>query len=462
MSKQSLLPLILLLIFISPDKVFCQEQPNVIVILTDDQGWADVGFNGATDIPTPNLDRLAGEGVIFSNGYVSHPYCSPSRAGLLTGRYQARFGHDCNMPYDGENDATIGTPLSEKMISEALKLEGYRTSAVGKWHIGDHPDLYPPAQGFDHWFGFPGGGMNYWGASKNEIQTIYRNRKVVPENELSYLTDDFTDETIAFINKKDDKPFFIYLAYNAPHAPDHATKEYLEKTKHIEYAGRSIYAAMVNAVDTNVGRIDSTLIANNMKENTILVFLSDNGGRIEHADNRPNRGHKGMLFEGGIKVPFFITWTNKIIGKQTFDNPVSSLDLFPTILNAAGGNSKKETQLDGVDLLPYILKENKEKPHETLFWRSSGNFEYAVRKGKYKLYKSAYKNSTLLFDLENDQLERNDIASKHPEICLVLEQEYKKWDAKNIAPGWLDPHAKNVIKEEKKWEQERNKSLKQN
>lgn len=452
--------LILLLAIISVNTAISQERPNVIVILTDDQGWADVGFNGATDIPTPNLDRLAREGVIFSNGYVSHPYCSPSRAGLLTGRYQARFGHDCNMPYNGENDASIGTPLSEKMISEALKNQGYRTSTVGKWHIGDHPDLYPPAQGFDHWFGFPGGGMNYWGESKNEIQTIYRNRKAVPESELSYLTDDFTDETIAFINKKDDKPFFIYLAYNAPHAPDHATKEYLEKTKHIEYAGRSIYAAMVNAVDTNVGRIDSTLVANNMKENTILVFLSDNGGRIEHADNRPFRGHKGMLFEGGIKVPFFITWPNKIKGKQIFDNPVSSLDLFPTILNAAGGNSKKETQLDGVDLLPYILKKNNEKPHETLFWRSSGNFEYAVRKGKYKLYKSAYKNSTLLFDLENDQLERYDIASTNPEICINLELEYKKWDAKNMAPGWLDPHAKNVIKEEKKWEQDRNKSLK--
>ena len=185
------------------------EKPNIIVILTDEQGWADVGVNGATDIPTQNLDKLASEGVIFSNGYVSHPYCSPSRAGLLTGRYQARFGHDCNMPYEGENDASIGTPLSEKMISEALKEQGYRTSAIGKWHLGDHPDLYPPAQGFDHWFGFPGGGMNYWGNAKNDIQTIYRNGKAVPENELSYLTDDFTDEGIKFITKKGDKPFFI-------------------------------------------------------------------------------------------------------------------------------------------------------------------------------------------------------------------------------------------------------------
>jgi arylsulfatase A-like enzyme len=438
------------------------KKPNIIVILTDDQGWADVGFNGATDIPTKNLDKLASEGVVFSNGYVSHPYCSPSRAGLLTGRYQARFGHDCNMPYEGENDASIGTPLSEKMISEALKEEGYRTSAIGKWHVGDHPDLYPTAQGFDHWFGFPGGGMNYWGEAKNDINTVYRNGIAVDEKELTYLTDDFTEEAIDFITKKDKKPFFIYLAYNAPHAPDHATKKYLEKTKHIEYAGRSVYAAMVNAVDENVGKIDSTLIANKMKENTIIVFLSDNGGRITHADNRPFRGHKGMLFEGGIKVPFFITWPKKIKGNQRYNNVISSLDLFPTFLNAAGANAKKEPQLDGVDLLPYITKQLKSSAHEALFWRSSGNFEYAIRKGDYKLYKSAYKNKTLLFNLKKDSLERYDIASNNPLILKDLEKTYKKWDAKNIAPKWLDPHAENVLKEEKSWENTRNKSIKPN
>tara|TARA_R110002126_G_scaffold291782_1_gene458022 strand:- start:42784 stop:44169 length:1386 start_codon:yes stop_codon:yes gene_type:complete len=461
MKKISLF-LFIIHVFIACGQQKITKKPNIIVILTDDQGWADVGFNGATDIPTQNLDRIASQGVVFTNGYVSHPYCSPSRAGLLTGRYQARFGHDCNMPYEGENDASIGTPLSEKMISEALKEQGYRTSAIGKWHVGDHPDLYPTEQGFDHWFGFPGGGMNYWGKAKNDIQTIYRNGKVVPENKLSYLTDDFTDEAIKFITKKDKKPFFMYLAYNAPHAPDHTTKKYLEKTKHIEYAGRSVYAAMVNAVDDNVGRIDSTLVANNMKDNTIIVFLSDNGGRIHHADNRPYRGHKGMLFEGGIKVPFFITWPNNIKGNQHYNKVISSLDLFPTFLNAAGANAKKESQLDGVDLIPYINNTKKDNPHETLFWRSSGNFEYAVRKGNYKLYKSAYKNRTLLFNLEKDSLERFDIAKNNPKIVNDLEATYKKWDSKNIAPKWFDPHAENVIKEEKRWEKTRRKSIKSN
>ncbi|WP_405295685.1 sulfatase-like hydrolase/transferase [Algibacter sp. Ld11] len=460
LNKERVKILLVAIVFIAASKAFSQTKPNIIVILTDDQGWADVGFNGATDIPTDNLDRLASQGVIFSNGYVSHPYCSPSRAGLLTGRYQARFGHDCNMPYKVENDETVGTPLSEKLIPEALKEQGYRTSAIGKWHLGDHPDLYPPAQGFDHWFGFPGGGMNYWGNSTDDIHTVYRDRKIVPESELSYLTDDFTNEAIKFISKKDDKPFFMYLAYNAPHAPDHATRAYLEKTKHIEYAGRSVYAAMVNAVDTNVGKIDSTLVANGIKDNTIVVFLSDNGGRMQHADNRPNRGHKGMLFEGGIKVPFFINWPNKINGGQTYSKPISSLDLFPTLLNAAQGDISKEPQLDGVDLMPFIHNTNKGNPHDVLFWRSSGNFEYAVRKGKFKLYKSAYKDKTLLFDLEKDHLERNDIASEHPEIIADLEKTYKAWDAKNMAPGWYDPHAENVKKEEKLWENTRKKSLK--
>ncbi|WP_276166167.1 sulfatase-like hydrolase/transferase [Zobellia alginiliquefaciens] len=426
-----------------------QQKPNIIVVLTDDQGWADVGFNGATDIPTPNLDRIASEGVIFENGYVSHPYCSPSRAGLLTGRYQARFGHDCNMPYEAENDDTVGTPLSEKMIPEALKEQGYRTSAIGKWHLGDHANLHPPHQGFDHWFGFAGGGMNYWGKPSGPIKTVVRNGIPVPENELRYLTDDFTDEAIDFINKKDDKPFFMYLAYNAPHAPDHATKQYLENTKHIEYGGRSIYAAMVNALDANVGRIDSTLIVNGMKENTILVFLSDNGGRTQHADNRPFRGHKGMLFEGGIKVPFFMTWPNKLKGGQRYEKPISSLDLFPTFLEAAGGNVKKENQLDGTTLLPYILEGKTDTPHEKLFWRSVGGFEYAVRMGDYKLYKSAYKAKTLLFNLKNDPWERTDIADKHPEVIAELEKAYTAWDAKNLVPGWFDPHQENVIKEEK-------------
>lgn len=435
-----------------------REKPNIIVILTDDQGWADVGFNGGTDIPTPNLDRLASEGVIFSNGYVSHPYCSPSRAGLLTGRYQARFGHDCNMPYKGKNDATVGTPLSEKMISEAMKEQGYRTSAIGKWHVGDHPDLHPTQQGFDHWFGFAGGGMNYWGKANGPLRTILRNGVPVPESELHYLTDDFTNEAIRIITSKEDKPFFIYLAYNAPHAPDQATEKYLKQTEHIEYGGRSIYGAMVNAVDAGVGKIDSTLVANGLKENTVLIYLSDNGGRGEHADNRPYRGYKGMLYEGGIKVPFFINWPKGISNNQRYDRVVSALDIFPTALEAAGKDPSEEKQLEGVSLLPYITGKTNGEPHEKLFWRSVGGFEYAARVADYKIYHRANTKDLLLFDLKKDPFERANIAREHPEIVAELERAYRVWDAKNIAHGWEDPHEANVIKEQEILKTQRNKA----
>lgn len=453
--KKTIVVLLLLAVVLNG---YAQTKPNIILVLTDDQGWADVGFNGATDIPTPNLDKLASQGVVFSNAYVSHPYCSPSRAGILTGRYQARFGHDCNMPYHGENDATVGTPLSEKLIPEALKDLGYRTAAIGKWHIGDHPDLRPLAQGFDHWFGFAGGGMNYWGIPEGDLRTIYRNDQIVDQKELSYLTDDFTNEAIDFINKSDDKPFFIYLAYNAPHGPDHAIEQYLEETKHIEYAGRSIYGAMVNAVDNGLGLIDSTLVAKGIKDNTIMIFLSDNGGRAEHADNRPNRGHKGMLFEGGLKVPFFINWPGTITAGTHYDHPIISLDIFPTLLHAAGQDPLKESQLEGVNLMPFIQGVKEDKPHDAFYWRSVGGFEYAIRKGDYKLYKSAYKGKNLLFDLKKDPLEREDISTNFPDIIKSLEGEYNQWDAKNMAPGWYDPHKENVIKEEKAFESARLKS----
>ncbi len=441
-------------------KVSEVRKPNIILILTDDQGWADVGFNGCKDIPTPNLDRIARQGVVFKQGYVSHPYCSPSRAGLLTGRYQARFGHDCNLPYEGNNDETIGTPSEEVMIPEALKPLGYRSAVIGKWHVGDHPDVQPLAQGFDHWFGFVGGNMNFWGIPKNERKTIYRNDEKVAVEELSYLTDDFTEEAIDFISRDTDQPFFVYLAYNAPHSPDHATEKYLQRTKHIEYGGRSVYGAMVNAIDEGVGRIDSTLRAIGKKENTIIVFLSDNGGRTEHADNRPYRGHKGMLFEGGIRVPFFMTWPEGLPSSTTYHKPVISLDLFPTFLEAAGEQINSDSNLNGVSLLPYVKGEETAEPHDYLYWRSVGGFEYAVRDRRYKFYKSAYKEKDLLFDLDKDQEERFDISEQHRHIVQRLKQAYQLWDKDNLNPAWVDPHPENVVKEEERWREVRTKSQK--
>ena len=441
-------------------KVEKVKKPNIIIILTDDQGFSDVGFNGSKDILTPNIDAIAKEGIVFSNGYVSHPYCSPSRAGLMTGRYQQRFGHEHNVPFRPE-DPTMGTPLEEVFLAEKLKQAGYGTCAIGKWHLGDHENFLPNNRGFDHWFGFSGGHMNFWGIpyTPNKTMHIQRNGKNIPKNELTYLIDDFTDEAIWYIEANSEQPFFMYLSYNAPHSPDHATEKYLAKTAHIEYGTRSVYGAMIAGVDAGVGRIDSLLRAKNIRENTMIVFLSDNGGRLDAANNMPFRGHKGMLFEGGIRVPFAISWPAALPKKTTYDNSVSSLDLFPTCMEAAGLHVKKSDQLDGIDLLPYLTGENTNSPHDNLYWRVANGEEFAIRKGNYKLIKSAYKKKTMLFDLEKDKMEIYDISAQHPEIVKSMTLEYKDWNRQLKPPLWTDLHIENVAKEEKKVQDKRKKSL---
>jgi len=436
------------------------DKPNIIIILTDDQGYADVGFNGSKDILTPNIDKIAKHGIVFSNGYVSHPYCSPSRAGLMTGRYQQRFGHEHNVPF-APKDSTMGTPKNEIFLSKKLKEAGYNTCAIGKWHLGDHPSFLPPERGFDHWFGFSGGNMNYWGYpySKNKTMHIQRNGKNVDPKELTYLTDDFTDEALSYITQHKKDPFFIYLSYNAPHSPDHATKKYLKKTEHIEYGSRSVYGAMIAGVDEGVGKIDSLLKTLGLRENTIIIFLSDNGGRLDGANNGHFRGHKGMLFEGGIRVPFAISWPSQLPQGTTYNQPITSLDIFGTCLAAVEIKADKKQPLDGKNLLPYLNQNNKEVPHEALFWRVANGQEYAVRKGTYKLIRSAYKNKTMLFDLSKDEMELNDISLQKPEILQELQTRYQQWSNDLAAPKWTDAHMQNVRKEETNVQNIRIKSL---
>ena len=337
--------------------IAAQEPPNIIIILTDDQGWGDVGFNGCSDIPTPHLDSLAGDGIIAHAGYASHPYCSPSRAGLITGRYQQRFGHENNTTY-GKDNPDSGLPLDQVTIADILRSNGYRTAAIGKWHLGDHEKFWPTKRGFDYWFGFSGGGMNYWGIPKKNdpLSGVLRNGEIVPIQELSYLTDDFTEETIHFIDRNMDNPFFIYLAYNAPHAAIQATSEYLEKVEHIEFGDRAAYAAMVVGVDVGVGKIVEKLKVEGIYDNTLIFFYSDNGGHTMGARSDPFRGHKGMLFEGGIRVPFSITWPDGIKGGRRIEEPVIALDIFPTIMAAEGIEHTPNLELDVVNLLPYLTK----------------------------------------------------------------------------------------------------------
>ena len=433
--------------------------PNVIIILTDDMGFKDVGFNGSEDILTPNIDNLAKQGIVFTSGYVSHPYCSPSRAGIMTGRYQQRFGHEHNVPFDTE-DSTMGTPLTEIFLSQKMKAAGYNTYAIGKWHLGNHPALLPHNRGFDKWFGFSGGNMNYWGFPQKENRMhIQRNDTKIRPDELTYLTDDFTNEAISNIKNNGNSPFFMFLSYNAPHSPDHATIEHLNKTAHIEFGKRSVYGAMIAGIDKGIGQLVDLLTDMHIRDNTMIVFLSDNGGRLDAANNGPYRGHKGMLFEGGIRVPFVISWPAKLPKGKIYDDPIISLDLFATCIASAGIEVSETDKLDGINLTPLLNEDNTQKRERTLYWRVANGEEYALRKGNFKLIKSAYKNKTMLFDLEQDHQEIHDISAENPEVVDEMITLYQSWNAGLAIPRWTDPHMDNVKKEEANTRNYRRKSL---
>jgi arylsulfatase A-like enzyme len=423
-------------------------RPNVIVILADDLGYADLGYTGCRDFETPHIDRLAASGVRFVNGYVTHPYCSPSRAGLLTGRYQQRFGHESNPSFMPDDD-TVGTPTDERFLSAALKGAGYRTAAIGKWHLGDAPRFLPEQRGFDEFYGFSGGGFNYYGTPnpREPRHRVVRNGQPVPLDKISYLTDDFSDEAVSFIGRNEKNPFFLYLAYNAVHAPNQAPQKYLDRTQHIEYGARSVYAAQTIAMDGGIGRILKTLEDKRLRENTLVFFLSDNGGRADLADNRPLRGHKGILYEGGVRVPFLLSWPGRLKGGSDYRQAVCALDIFPTAVAAAGGSLAGGKPLDGVDLTPFLTGAQKQAPHETLYWREIGGQGYALRQGRHKLVKRAAADRIELFDLETDPNERRDLAAQKPDVVAELKRLYERWNAQLMPPRWTDPHGANARRE---------------
>ena len=434
--------LILCVFVFVPLSILAQKKdaPNIIIILTDDQGYTDVGFNGSTEIPTPNIDRIAKNGVVFTNGYVSYAVCGPSRAGLMTGRYQDRFGFGRN-PLLAPNDIDQGVPVEEEMISEALKNVGYNTLAIGKWHLGAHKDQRPLQQGFDEHFGFLSGGHRYFPEdwklndlteirSQNDgyITKLLHNGKRI--NETAYLTDALSREAVNFIKKERKGPFFIYLAYNAPHSPLQATKKYLDRFPNIENKKRKIYAAMVSAVDDGVGNILDALDEMAISDNTIVYFLSDNGGPLHNGSNNdPLRGKKGNVYEGGIRVPFAMQWPKNIKAGQTYAKPVISLDIFATAAEYAGFTPK--SKIDGVNIVPFLNAKSNETPHNYLFWRKFDQEKIGIRSDDFKLVKED--NGVLeLFNVTKDISEKNPLYNKNH--FNKLHNEYEIWLKEMLDP----------------------------
>ena len=417
------------------------------MIFADDLGYADTGFQKQSkDVETPNLDRLAADGAIMTTGYVTAGVCGPSRAGMMTGRYQQRFGyHDNVAPYVRDENVVQGLPLELSTMGDYLKAAGYRTGLVGKWHDGDQKEFWPHNRGFEEFFGFNNGAANYFVGPNNKKErnkkpwsSMYRNDEVV-ENFDDYLTDRFGQEAVDYIERHKDEPFFLYVSFNAVHGPLQAKPEDLERFSHIKDEKRRIAVAMNYNMDQNIGRILDKVEKLGLSENTLIYFLSDNGGKPKGnaSYNTPLRGEKGTYYEGGIRIPYTVTWKGKIPAGQTLTQPVSSLDILTTSLAAAGVEPKKEWQLEGVDLLPYLKGEQKQLEERFLFW--DNHMRYAIRDGEWKLVLDNKLNKASrpqLFHISDDMSEKQDVSGKYPEQAARLQKAYDQWNADNDTPKW--------------------------
>jgi arylsulfatase A-like enzyme len=410
-----------------------RKRPNVVVIISDDMGYADIGCHGCKDIATPNIDSIARSGIRFTNGYVSCPVCSPTRAGLATGRYQQRFGHEFNTgPPPGGLRENVGLPLTEVTIADVLKSAGYATGAVGKWHLGMAPHFHPFKRGYDEFFGFLHGGHSYIDPGLGTFNPILRGTE--PADEKEYLTDAFTREAVAFVERHKKEPFFLYLAYNAVHTPMQAPARYKDSFKEIGDPKRRIYAGMLTAMDEGIGKVLAKLRELGLEEDTLLFFVNDNGGptQANGSNNGPLRATKGTMFEGGIRVPFMVKWPRRLKGGQVYEQPVIALDILPTASAAARAKLPIDRTMDGANLLPYLTEDKKGAPHETLFWRAGQN--HAVRKANWKLVRMGSQGG--LSDLSLDIGESRDLSKERPEVLKELQQAYEKWSSQMIEPIW--------------------------
>jgi len=430
--------------------------PNLIIVLTENQGYHDVGFNGCKDIPTPNLDSIASNGVRFTSGYVSSPLSSPGCAGLLTGRYQERFGYERDPEWQ-PNNPSGGLPLTETTLADTLGKGGYETGTVGKWHLGCNPALHPLQRGFKEFFGFLGAGHFYL----PEDLTIEESRKAKTEFDswrlwllrnhdpvkiTNFLTDEFSDEAVRFVARHQNQPFFLFLAYNAPHAPLEASEMYSNRFPQIQGPRRRTYAAMVSAVDDGVGRVLAELRKDGLVERTLVVYLSGSGGALEanSSDNYPLRGSKDQVWEGGWRVPFAMQWPGHLPKGMAYEQPVLSLDIFATITALANAPSNAGRPLDGVNLVPYLTGLQAGAPHDAIYLRMPDRGAFAMRCGDYKLVVPARDQAAQLFNVTSDIAESKNLANVKPEVMQELENKRAAWTQQMMSPGTLGTTQSNA------------------
>ncbi len=454
-------------------------RPNIVVLLADDLGYGELGCQGNREIPTPHIDSIAAGGVRFTNGYVTAPFCSASRAGLITGRYQTRFGYEFN-PIGYHNELPgVGLPRGEETLAERLRQSGYVSGLIGKWHLGGHAEFHPFRHGFDEFFGFtheghyfvpppwhgvttwlrrsvlPGGGRGrftsvggrviYSTHMKGTEPAYDANNPVVrggqPVVEEAYLTDAFTREAVDFIDRNKDKPFFLLLAYNAVHSPMQGADGYMKKFAHIQDVHRRIFAAMLSNMDDSVGAVLAKLRGEHIEKNTLLFFLSDNGGPTREltSSNKPLRDGKGSDYEGGLRVPFMAQWPGHLAKGRVYEQPVSSLDVFATATAAAEASStaKARRKLDGGNLIPFLTGKTKAAPHEKLFWRQDRRA--ALRMENWKLLRNPRRGQSdewQLYNLANDIAEQNNLATENTTKREELLSTWRELNAEMVEPIW--------------------------
>ncbi len=433
-------------------------RPNVVVIMADDMGYADAGFMGSEEIETPHLDRLAASGVVCTRGYVNHPFCGPSRAAFLAGRFAQRFGFEDNPAYDPSNPF-LGIDPGETLFPARLQQAGYQTACIGKWHLGAAEPFHPNRRGFDYFYGFLGGGHDYYSIDTRKpvheayFQPLTRNEQAAGFE--GYLTTALSRDAADYIRANQTKPFFLFLSYNAPHAPLQAPPEAIAKYAHLVDWKRRVYAAMVDVMDQGIGLVIASLEETGLREDTLIFFLSDNGGPQpmswsqgfwNGSSNGALRGGKVSLYEGGIRVPFVVSWPARLPAGTEYDSPVMAIDISRTAVEAADADASTSPAMEGVDLIPYLRGEKTEPPHSTLYWRGRNGRRWAVMNSDGDKYlKNQAGDRPEWFDLNNDVGEENNVAGRGTSLTSELRAQWDEWDKANV-PGrignYLEYHEK--------------------